>query len=336
MYAECAFCAGSLGGDGGESGLGVGRRFAFDPWKSRAWVICARCGRWNLTPFDSRLEAVEALERLAGGGRVALTSEQVTLLRAGALDVVRIGRPPRTELATWRYGERLKARQRETLRIYVPVAVVAVSAGIALNALAGGGIAAMMGNLPGAIDGITRGIIGNRRIRIEPPVCERCGRIMHLRSRHLAHARLGRTTHTDLALLLSCPHCRSEGAMIQGPDAERALRTGMTWINLRKKKAIRKKAEAAAEYLERHGGPERYVATSISMERTLGQFAGAEALALEMAVDEQAEVRELERRWHEAEELAAIADNLLPDPLMDEKLRLARARTGPQPPQSGS
>jgi len=65
MYTTCAFCAGSLGGDGGASGLGVGKRFAFDSWKSRAWVICAACARWNLTPFDTRVDAIAALEDMA-------------------------------------------------------------------------------------------------------------------------------------------------------------------------------------------------------------------------------------------------------------------------------
>jgi hypothetical protein len=65
VFTACAFCAGALGGDGGPSGLGVGRRFSFDPWKSRAWVICQRCNRWNLTPFDERIDTINALDRMA-------------------------------------------------------------------------------------------------------------------------------------------------------------------------------------------------------------------------------------------------------------------------------
>ena len=38
MYTTCGFCAGQLGGEGGTTGLGVGRRFAFDAWRSRAWA----------------------------------------------------------------------------------------------------------------------------------------------------------------------------------------------------------------------------------------------------------------------------------------------------------
>jgi len=54
MYATCAFCNGKFDGDGGPSGLGVGRRLAFDEWRGRVWVICPKCARWNLTPMDDR------------------------------------------------------------------------------------------------------------------------------------------------------------------------------------------------------------------------------------------------------------------------------------------
>lgn len=332
MYTSCAFCSAALGGDGGDSGLGVGKRFAYDAWKSRAWVICQRCGRWNLTPYDTRLDSIDALERMAARGRVAATSDQVTLVRAGPCDVVRIGKPRRPEMATWRYGERMKARRREHLRIYIPVAAVAVTAVVAFDLVAGGSMAALMGNLPGMIDGTSTWIVGNQKVRIEQPVCERCGTVMLLRSKHLAHARITSTTRDDVALLLSCPRCKTEGAMLHGIDAERALRSGMTYLNLKRKKSVKKKAEAAAQYLERHGGPETYLANTVRLERRLGQLGGEEALALEMAVDEKAEVLELERQWHEAEELADIADRLLDTPALDARLDAARRPDPPTPP----
>ena len=58
-------------------------------------------------------------------------------------------------------------------------------------------------------------------------------------------------------------------------------------------------------------------------------LAGAEALAIEMAVDEQAELRELEQEWQQAEELAQIADNLLPDPRVEDELK--KLKGGDQP-----
>src|SRR6266853_867557 len=113
MFTTCAFCAGSLGGDGGTSDLAVGRRFAFDAWRSRAWVICQRCARWNLTPFDNREDTIGRPEKMAAA--------------------VRVGKPPRVEYATWRYGERVKARERERLKFIVPATAVAIGGLVAFN-----------------------------------------------------------------------------------------------------------------------------------------------------------------------------------------------------------
>src|SRR2546427_12264423 len=138
MYRTCAFCNSKLDGDGGPSGLGVGRRLAFDEWKGRLWVICPKCSRWNLAPLDERLERIEALARAAREGRMATATEQVALIRWHGYDLVRVGKPPRLEFATWRYGERLKARQREQLKFVVPLTVATVGLAVALDAPAGG------------------------------------------------------------------------------------------------------------------------------------------------------------------------------------------------------
>lgn len=329
MYTTCAFCCGALGGDGGASGLDVGKRFAFDGWKSRAWVICQRCARWNLTPLDTRLDAIAALERMAAAGRVAATTEQVALVRAGAYDVVRVGKPPRIEMAGWRYGERIKARERERLKVVVPVAVAALGATIALNVAAGGSIGGFLWQVPGISDSIYTGIVGRRKVNIEPPICRHCGSIMVLRARDVQHARFTQTAHQDLALLLRCPRCEFPGALLQGPDAEQALRHGLTYVNLKKGKRIKRKAAEAAAYVERHGGPEQLLATTARREIAVSTLRGAEGLAIEMAVDEQAEVRDLEREWHRAEEIAQIADNLIVPPAVEQQLQELKNRVQP-------
>jgi hypothetical protein len=329
MFTSCGFCSGALGGDGGASGLGVGRRFSFDPWKSRAWVICQRCGRWNLTPFDERIDTINALDRMAASGRVAATTDQVALIRVGPYDVVRVGQPPRVEMATWRYGERLKARQREKLKIVVPVAIVAVGLTVAINAASGGTVGVFMGQIPGISQGIYKGIIGYRKIPIESPICARCSQVMVLRAKHMVDARLQHTTSADLALLLICPSCRGLGAQIEGADAETALRSGLTYVNLRRTKRIRRKATEAALQVDAYGGAEAYLVRQARREVKVSDYKGAEALALEMAVDEQVELREIERQWHDAEEIADIADNLLVDPIVEEELR--HLKEGNQP-----
>jgi hypothetical protein len=329
MFKTCAFCSGALGGDGGASGLGVGRRFAFDDWKSRAWVICQRCGRWNLTPLDGRLDAVAALERMAAAGRVAATTDQVALVRCGTSDVVRVGKPPRVEMAGWRYGERLKARERERLRIVVPVTLAVVGVTIATNIAAGGSSAWLFMQMPRIGDAAYTGLVGNRKVNIEPPVCARCGTIMVLRARHVQDARLSRTLHGDLALLLRCPRCHDVGAMLEGGDAERALRSGLTYVNLKKGRRIKRKAEEAALAVERAGGPQELVARATRNEIAVSTLKGAQGLALEMAVDEQAEVRDLEREWHRAEEIAEISDNLLTPPSIEAELKQLKEHDQP-------
>jgi len=269
------------------------------------------------------------MERMAAAGRLAATTDQVALVRAGPYDVVRVGKPPRIEMAGWRYGERLKARERERLKVVVPVALAAVGATIALNVAAGGSIGGLLWQVPGLSDQIYTGIVGRRKVNIEPPVCGNCGAIMVLRAKHVQHARLSRTTHQDLALLLRCPRCKQVGAMLEGSDAELALRHGLTYVNLKKGKRIRRKAEEAAGYVERHGGPEALLVNAARNEIAVSTLRGAEGLAMEMAVDERAEVRDLEREWRRAEEIAEIADNLLVPPSVEEQLKQLKERRQP-------
>src|SRR5207237_302328 len=305
MYRTCGFCNGKLGGDGGPSGLGVGRRLAFDEWKGRLWVICPKCARWNLAPLDDRLEQIEALARAAREGRVAAATEQVALVRWRGYDFVRVGKPPRVELATWRYGERLRARRREQLRFVVPVTVAAVGLAVAVNVAAGGSVGVFVWNMPTIARTIYVGMVGRRKLGlVEPPICERCGSVMLLRAKHLERARVTRTARDGMALLLNCPSCGAEGTMLTGSDAQVALRRGLTYLNLAR--GGRQRAEDAARLVEGAGGPHQLIDDVARRDLSLRSLAPDRRLALEMAVDERAEVEELERQWKEAEEIAAI------------------------------
>ncbi len=108
-------------------------------------------------------------------------------------------------------------------------------------------------------------------------------------------------------------------------------------MNLKKGKRVKRKAEEAAGYVDRHGGPEQFIRLTTRIEKSVGSLVGAEALALEMAVDEQAELRELERQWQQAEEIANIADGLLVDPSIEADLDAVRRRVLPplSEPDSG-
>src|SRR5213076_1692699 len=234
MFSRCAFCNAAFDGDGGPSGLGVGRRIAFDEWRGRLWVVCPRCTRWNLTPFDDRLERIEAVARAAGQGRIAASTDQVALIRWERYDFVRVGKPPRVELATWRYGERLRNRQRERMKVVVPLTIAAIGLGIAANIAAGG---------------IYVGLVGRRKVTlIEPPICAHCGSLMVLRARHVQHARIVPDRHADMAVVVSCPKCRQEGTHLTGTEAVQVLRQGLTYLNLAR--GGRRRAEDAAREVD--------------------------------------------------------------------------------------
>jgi hypothetical protein len=334
MYQTCAFCNGKLDGDGGPSGLGVGKRLAFDEWRGRLWVICPRCTRWNLAPFDDRLERIETLGRAAREGRVAASTEQVALIRWQGYDFVRVGKPPRIELATWRYGERLKARRREQLKFVVPLTVATVGLAVAVNVAAGGSVGVLVWNMPRMAKWMYTGIVGRRAMGVvEPPICEQCGNVMQLRVKHMPHARIVPDAKAGLGLVVSCPSCHSEGALLVGADAQAALRQGLTYLALARRG--RERAEDAARLVEGSGGPDSLIRDVARRELTLLSLAPDRRLALEMAVDEQAEVEGLERQWKEAEEIAEIADGMLSTtPDLEDELRRLKGlgkREGDQP-----
>lgn len=332
MYTTCAFCSARFDGDGGPSGLGVGRRIAFDEWKGRLWVVCAKCARWNLTPLDDRLERIDALARTARDGRVLAHTEHVSLLRWQHYDLVRVGKPPRVELAGWRYGERMRARSRERAKVVVPLTLAAVGLGIAANVAVGGSLGFLVWNFGQRVDDIYVWIVGGRRVRlIEPPICDHCGTVLELKAKHVQYARLVPDARHDHAVLLSCPRCRHEAALLTGVDAQAALRQGLTFLNVRR--SSRRKADDAARVVDAAGGPDRLLQDVARRELTLRSLRPERQLALEMAVDEQAEVEALERQWREAEEQAEIADGTLStSAAVEEELRRLKRRSGNQPP----
>src|SRR6266576_1577115 len=253
MYTTCAFCNAKLDGDGGPSGLGVGRRIAFDEWKGRLWVICPKCARWNLTPLDDRLERIETVARAAHDARLRLA------------------------------------------------------------------------------DGLYVTIVGNRRVSlVEPPICAHCGTLLDLRAKHVQHARVVPEARADVAVVVSCPHCHHEAALLTGNDAQVVLRQGLSYLNTTR--AGRRRAEEAAQVVDQAGGPDRLIRDVAKRELTLRSLRPERRLALEMAVDEQAEVQELEQEWRDAEELADIADGTLSaDAQIEEELRRLKKQGGDQP-----
>ena len=96
MYSTCLFCHTGLGRNESIEALPIGRRLAYDARRGRLWVVCASCGRWNLTPLDERWAAIEECERAFRRTTMRVSTGNVGLARLrDGTDVVRVGRPLR-------------------------------------------------------------------------------------------------------------------------------------------------------------------------------------------------------------------------------------------------
>ncbi len=77
-------------------------------------MIGGASGRWNLTPLESRWEAIEECERVFRDTRLRASTGQVGIARIReGTTLVRIGNPLRPEMAAWRYGVRFGHRRRK-------------------------------------------------------------------------------------------------------------------------------------------------------------------------------------------------------------------------------
>ena len=124
MYATCIQCQSALGRNELLESLPVGRRIAFDEAAGRLWVVCKACSRWNLVPFESRYEAIEASERLFRESRLRMSTGQIGIAKTReGTELVRIGTPLRPEMAAWRYAGSLAKRRLRFALTTAPVTI---------------------------------------------------------------------------------------------------------------------------------------------------------------------------------------------------------------------
>ena len=330
MYATCLFCNKSLGSNEALETFPVGRRLAFDAAKGRLWVVCRHCERWNLSPLEERWEAIEQADRLYRDTRRRVATDQIGLakLRDGT-ELVRIGEPLRPEFAAWRYGDQFGRRRRRQL-IIAGAGITAIGGLIVGGTVAGVGIGGF---------GWMLARMGNYVIRGSPEevvakVTTAAGETLRVRRRHLGETTLLRGTEGALAVNL-----RFAGgqARFEGPEAMRIASLVVPATN--RYGGGKETVAQAVNSLEASGGPEAYLerlasgapseANPLDLKRrrnrwhdskaTSGLFtmATVQRLALEMALHEEAERRAmagelaiLERAWREAEEIAAISDDM--------------------------
>lgn len=322
MYATCMFCNRPLGSNEVVESFPVGRRLAFDAARGRLWVVCPKCERWNLSPLEERWEAVETCERIFRGTRVRVSSENIRLAKhPEGLELVRIGEPLRPEFAAWRYGDQFGRRRRRA--IVYGIGGVAVVGGVLAGGLATGAISA--GLLGQSGNFVNLFLNGRTLAKVKAPD----GSTLKLKRPHLAKARI-EVAEGGWSLVLKR---RRREYRFEGEEAQRTAAVVVSRIN--HSGARQSAVQDAVRVLDRHGSPEAVM--RMAAEGSAGRVAKLPVptrLAVEMALHEEQERRALEgelwlleRAWRDAEEIAAISDDLLLPEGADDFLRTHRADT---------
>ena len=279
--------------------------------------MCRTCQRWNLTPLEERWEAVETCEKLFRGTRIRTSSENIGLARhPEGLELVRIGKPLRPEFAAWRYGDQFGRRRRRSF-----AHLTGLSAAFAAYGLMG-----TAGSLVGLL-GMNVLIFRNlwqhlgRSVRFRPSD----GWPRRMNRMNALHTRI-RPDSSDAGFLVGVSRGvfrARETEWFAGEDARRAINAILPAVNV--EGGSSKTVQSAVSEIESHGHPERFVHQAVQRWReyrrggTSGHLVRMpHRLAFEMALHEEEERRalegelwKLEQAWREAEEIAAIADDLL-------------------------
>ena len=310
------FCARSLGSNEVVEHFPVGRRLAFDAEKGRLWVVCKKCERWNLSPLEERWEAVEECERIFRETRLRASTENVGLARhREGLELVRVGAPLRPEFAAWRYGDQFGRRKVRSL-VYGGVGAAAVMGMTFLDPAILGG-SGLGGYWIWQMGDSISGAVNRAKLRTDE------GRVIKLNRDDLPTVRLRPAEGGD-GFRLSILHGKKQ-EWFEGAEAERFASQIVPKIN--RAGGRKKTVQTAVSEIEARGHPDAFLSDVVSGDRFNGKkgapgyiskMPDPTRLALEMALHEEEERRalegelwRLERAWEEAEEIAAIADDLL-------------------------
>jgi len=321
VYRTCIFCTRPLGSNQVIEHFPVGRRLAFDGEKGRLWVICRKCLRWNLTPIEERWEAIEECERIYRETPVRVSTENIGIARhPGGLDLVRIGRARRREFAAWRYMQRFRRRMFRTQG-----AVVTYYA--AMFALDAGVLVLPTGLLPVTGTAVLAWLLLRTVGRVRVGGGGEDGTPGHgdvIRFRFKDHWSI-RLLPDDGAPGFGVEvHKLARKTWFEGEDARRVAVAVIPAFN--PVGGWRHQVEDAVAEIESSGRPSRFITDTAKKgyrglrfrEGHIRSFPTTTKLALEMALHEEQERRALEgelwileQAWKEAEEIAAISDNLL-------------------------
>ena len=317
--------------------LPIGQRLAFDQAQGRLWVVCRKCERWNLTPFDERWEAIEVCERAYRDTPRRFSTDNIGLARLpSGLELVRIGDPLRPEFAAWRYGDQFGKRRLRAMVLGAGGLVAGTVATLAPSLFPVLGAVGLLASAASALSPIYTMRRTVARIRDDN------GALLRLN-----YARVSLATafvDEDDRVTLTVKKTRGlygstvtgEADILHGATAVGGLRGVLRALNF--DGGSKRKVNDAARLVDMSRADNRLFGLLPKAGRKalwsayfqLGQQGKELRLALEMAANEDAErvwlageLLDLERAWRDAEEIAQIADGLgLPSSLDDQIERM--------------
>jgi hypothetical protein len=331
VYRSCLYCSADLDDNEVLEPMPIGRRVAFDPAKGRLWVICCTCVKWNLVPFDSRLEIIDACERTFRDTRTRFSTDNIGLARhREGLDLIRIGPALRPEFASWRYGQSHRTRRRKGSGLGAD-AVGALN--WILTTLSGGGFSAL--SVRDVTAGAMRALHQHRVLRdpwtdqlIRVPYAALAQASLIAEDHGRWHLEVPYRTGAERTLWVDgsgLPSIRDVPTL--GLFSGREVFPALGWLlpaldegNTRQPHVA--EAVRLVETVSNHDRLLEYVVGRPLRFATQRQYLLRDVpievrLAIEMAAHEETEqramegeLRLLERQWREAEEVAAIADGL--------------------------
>lgn len=294
-------------------------KYAFDPERGRLWVVCGACGAWNLVPIEARWEAIEAFEKLARDhGHVLARTDNIALIEAGDVSLIRVGRTERREEAWWRYLKEAEHRRENARRV--------VSRGKWKDAIANlliFGVPVPAGTDPetwinGARYKQFSNILWQGRAR-----CSQCGDV---------HQAIGfadsfgiEMSGSELKVFGRCCSCDARDVKsrfeLGGSIATRMLQRKLAHTNYAG--GSEETVDAAVRIIDGGSTAASFVQEVAAKLIDLRRLAVPQLIALEMAVNESREhallameARALEARWKQEEEIAFIVDRELTPPYM--------------------
>lgn len=320
MLTRCLHCYQSFPRNQTLERFEIGRRIAFDPEHGRLWAVCLACSRWTLAPFEGRWETLEQLERASTGrARLLAKSDNIALLHSHDLEIIRIGRADRRETAWWRYGKefvgrRARARRASRLGKFIDAGAMLAIAGLPLWWLS---------ESEEWLHRARRRHFG-RRIWRGLSICPRCSyEVNDLLFDERGDLVLEADDTGSPTLWYSCPECgeadANAGHRFTGLSAEHILRRVLAYENFSggDEEAIGE----AMSWIEECGSAEGVLQHAAGRRFAVGRFSGMYDLAIEIALTTHVErglmhleLKQLEARWRDEEEIAAIVDRELTPP----------------------